>query len=287
MEDRQAVDRRLAGDVDRIEAMGDRELEGSARRLAGELDAAACVLRRRVAESERRVTLRPVPDTMSRLSAELPVATGVAVFKSLSDAADSARAEGDPRSRHQVMADTLAERLLGSTGGVVPVEIELVVSDEVLLGAREDAAYVAGFGPVPAEVAREVVKLAGERGLATVRRLYRSPASGQLVAMDSRSRRFRGGLARFIRLRDQVCRTPWCDAPIRHTDHPEPVAAEGETSRENGEGLCEACNYAKETSGWSFTVVDAEPHTVEIRTPAGRAYRSTAPPLPGRVPGAA
>ena len=29
---------------------------------------------------------------------ELPVAAGVAVFKSLSDAADAARAQGDPRA---------------------------------------------------------------------------------------------------------------------------------------------------------------------------------------------
>jgi hypothetical protein len=284
LEDRQTVDRRLAGDPERLEKRGDHELEGAARSLAAELDAAACVLRRRVAESERRVTLRPVPDTMTRLAAELPVASGVAVFKSLSDAADSARAQGDPRSRHQVMADTLVDRLLGRSGCVVPVEVELVVSDEVLLGTRDDEAYLDGYGPIPAELARELAKRAGERGLARLRRLYRSPRDGQLVAMDSRGRRFQGGLARLIRLRDQVCRTPWCDAPIRHTDHPEPVADDGATSSRNGQGLCEACNYAKEAAGWSVTVVGHEPHTIEIRTPTGQVHRSQAPPLPGRAP---
>ncbi len=285
LEDRQVVDRRLAGDLDRLEKRGARDLEGAARKLAGELDAAACVLRRRVAESERRVTLRPVPDTMTRLSAELPMATGIAVFKSLSDAADTARAQGDSRSRHQVMADTLAERVLGTAQAVaVPVEIELVVSDQVLLGTREDAAYLEGAVPIPAELARELAKHADEQGLATLRRLYRSPDTGQLVAMDSRSRCFQGGLARFIRLRDRTCRTPWCDAPIRHTDHSEPVADDGETSGVNGEGLCEACNYAKQALGWSVTVVQTEPHTVEIRTPTGQVHRSTAPPLPGHVP---
>jgi len=285
LEDRRTVDQRLAGDLDRLERMGLRELEGRAASLAAELDAAGCVLRRRVAESQRHVTLRPVPDTMTRLSVELPMATGVAVFKSLSQAADSARAHGDPRSRHQVMADTLAERVLGTTDGVpVPVEIGLVVSDQVLLGTGEDAAYVAGYGPIPAELARELAKQAGEHGRATLRRLYRSPESGQLVAMDSRSRCFRGGLARFIRLRDQVCRTPWCDAPIRHSDHLDPVAADGQTSHENGAGLCEACNYAKQAPGWSTRVLDTDQHTIEIRTPTGQVHRSTAPPLPGHVP---
>jgi hypothetical protein len=89
------------------------------------------------------------------------------------------------------------------------------------------------------KLAYELAKRAGAAGLAQLRRLYRSPDDGQLVAMDSRSRRFEGGVARFIRLRDQVCRTPWCDTPIRHIDHPEPVADDGETSARNGQGLCE------------------------------------------------
>ena len=42
------------------------------------------------------------------------------------------------------MADTPTERLLGNTERVVPVEVELVVSDEVLLGTRDDAAYLDG-----------------------------------------------------------------------------------------------------------------------------------------------
>jgi hypothetical protein len=221
---------------------------------------------------------------MTRLSAELPVATGVSVFKSLSDAADAARAGGDPRTRGQVMADTLAARVLGTTAGAVPVEIELVVSDEVLLGVRDDSAYLDEYGPIPAELARELAQRAAEEGLATLRRLYRTPRTGHLLAMDSRSRRFTAGLARFIRLRDRVCRTPWCDAPIRHTDHSEAVADDGETSGDNGQGLCEACNYAKEAPGWSARVVDTERHTVEIRSPSGQVVTSTAPPLPGHVP---
>jgi hypothetical protein len=281
--DRTTVDRTLAGDLDRLERRGDRELEAAARGLAAELDAAACVLRRRVAEEARRVTLRPIPDTMTRLTAEMPVKTGVAVLKSLSDAADSARTAGDERTRGQVMVDTLVARVLGTAAGV-GVEIGLVVSDEVLLGDSEGSAYLDGYGAIPSEVAREIAKQAGSQGRARLRRLYRRPADRQLVAMDSRSRCFPKGLARFIRLRDQTCRTPWCDAPIRHVDHPEPAADQGPTSAVNGQGLCEACNYAKEAAGWSVRVVDADPHTIEIRTPLGQVYRSQAPPLPGHVP---
>jgi hypothetical protein len=121
--------------------------------------------------------------------------------------------------------------------------------------------------------------------LATLRRLYRHPTSGALVAMESRSRRFPKGLARFIGLRDQTCRTPYCDAPIRHRDHAVPRDRGGPTSARNGLGMCERCNYTKETPGWRVNTCDANGiHTAEFITPTGKHYRSTAPPLPGPPP---
>ncbi|HEY3528044.1 MAG TPA: hypothetical protein VGK78_02760 [Nocardioides sp.] len=116
--------------------------------------------------------------------------------------------------------------------------------------------------------------------MAQLRRLYAEPETGRLVPADSRARCFPDGLGTFIELRDQICRTPWCDAPIRHRDDPVPVAEDGETSEENGQGLCEACNYAKESFGWRVRPSPGERHTVEITTPDGHVCRSTAPPAP-------
>ena len=101
--------------------------------------------------------------------------------------------------------------------------------------------------------------------------------------MESRSRIFPKGLAAFIGLRDQTCRTPYCDAPIRHHDHAVPAREGGPTSAANGLGDCEACNYAKDAPGWRVThqpTTDGE-HTAEFATPTGATYQSTAPPLPG------
>jgi hypothetical protein len=279
--DRMIVDRRVARDADALEEKGDRELGDTVRAMAFELDAEAWVTRRRIAESERRVTLRPAPDVMSRVSAELPVAQGVAAYAALGRRADALRAQGDPRSRSQLMADALVARLLGSDDSVapvVPVVVDLVVPGTVLLGAGDQAAHLYGFGPVPGELARELTRAADEEGLAVLRRLYVRPESGSLVAMESRARRFPEGLARFIELRDQVCRTPWCDAPIRHHDHVVSRDEGGPTSAANGQGLCEACNYAKEAIGWRARPSPGDRHTVEIVTPAGRTYRSGAPP---------
>lgn len=160
--------------------------------------------------------------------------------------------------------------------------VNLVITDETLFGGNDTAAVVDGYGPIPASVARGLVDKAvnDDRSKATLGRLYRHPKSGQLVAMESRSRFFPRGLAAFIRSRDQTCRT-CCDAPIRHIDHARPHHRGGPTDAENGLGECEACNYAKESPGWRVTACNENGvHTAEFVTPAGARYRSRAPPLP-------
>jgi hypothetical protein len=94
--DRLVVDAEVAGDVEALEAMGPRQVEAACAALAARLDPASVVARRRRAETERHVSLRPAPDTMSRLSGLLPVKDGVAVMAVLGRAAEAARAAGDP-----------------------------------------------------------------------------------------------------------------------------------------------------------------------------------------------
>lgn len=183
------------------------------------------------------------------------------------------------------MADTLVERVTGVSAEVpVPIAVNVVMSDQALLADDSNPAVLDGYGPIPAAVARNLVSaaVADRRSRATLRRLYARPKTGALVALESRSRRFPRGLADFIGLRDQRCRTPYCDAPIRHRDHATPWSSGGPTTAENGAGSCEQCNYAKESTGWRVTARNENGrHTAEFVTPTGLRYRSTAPPLPG------
>ena len=63
------------------------------------------------------MTLRPAPDTMTYLTALLPVKDGVAALAALGRAADGARAAGDERTRGQVMADALVAGVRGAGPG--------------------------------------------------------------------------------------------------------------------------------------------------------------------------
>ena len=304
VEDRRAVDALLCADPSSLDGIGTRQLAASARAHAARLDPAAVVRRARRAESERRVTLRPAPDTMTYLTALLPVAQGVAAYAALGRAADAAAASpatgaaqgvtgdrgqspdglvGSHRGRGQIMADTLVELLTGqSSASAVPITVNLVLSDSALLGAGHEPGALPGGGPVPAQVARELVAAGMDAGAVWLRRLYADPG-GDLVAMTSRARFHPDGLAEFLRIRDQgICRTPYCGAPIRHIDHIVSDAAGGATTAPNGEGLCVACNLAKEAPGWSRRPLErAGPgHPVQTTTPTGHQYLSRAPSLP-------
>ena len=293
-EDRAQVDRELSP---RLAELGDRRLADAARGLAHRLDPGAAVRRARKAASERRVSLRPAPDTMSRLAGLLPVADGVAVFVALSRRADTLRAQGDPRTRAQLMADLLVELVTGKATGEasagsateagtttgVDIDIQLVIPERTLLRGSHESAVIPGFGPIPASLARRLVREAHKVWL---RRLYTSPETGELVAMDSKRRLFTGRLRDLLVLRDQTCRTPWCDAPVRHVDHVRATAAGGPTNADNAQGLCEACNYVKESPGWRADVIHLRPGVtcVETTTPTGHRHRSQAPPQPGADP---
>ena len=282
-DDRAEVDATVAGDPHRLERMGDRELARACQQEAYRLDPESYVSRRRQAESDRHVSLRPAPDAMTWLTALLPVKDGVAVKVALNRTAEAARAAGDPRSRSQLEADTLVDCVLAASVQREPgaVELGLVMTDTALFGTSDEPAHVDDYGPVPAELAREIVAGACSRDERVwVRRLYADPTSGELVAMDSQARLFRSSLRRFVTLRDRFCRTPWCDAPIRHRDHARDAAAAGLTSGDNGQGLCEACNHAKQAPGWrARPSPGAGPHTIDTTTPTGHTYRSQAPPV--------
>lgn len=275
-EHREQVDVELAG---RLTTLGDRGVAAEARAIGYRLDPGSVLRRTRGAHSDRRVGLRPAPDTMTYLTGFLPVADGVACKVALERHADSARAGGDERSRGQIMADTLVERVTGQAKAAVgAAEIQLVMTDRALLGGDHTPAHVVGFGPIPASTAREIVRDADR---AWVRRLFTSPDGATLVAMDSHRRRFTGELRRFVIARDQVCRTSWCDAPIRHVDHLTRVADGGSTTAENAQGLCEACNYAKEASGWRAQHPPGDQDVVDTTTPTDHHY----PSRPSRLPG--
>ncbi len=289
-EDRAEVDRRLGPVIGRLSP---KAAGRAARRVAAELDAASVIRRMETAVASRRVTVRPAPDGMAYLTVLGPLRDVVGAYAALRRHAQSVvggQCDDEPadgRGGGAVAADTALRLMAGlAPGQVQPVEVQLVMTDRALLGTGDpDAsaftpARIPGHGSVPAPVARAWVRDADDASV-WVRRLYASPDGRDLVAMDSRRRQFRGLLRRMFVLRDDVCTTPWCDAPIVHADHTHPAADGGLTSYTNGNGKCARCNHVKGAPGWSVHVVRGSPPTWETHTPSRHHHRSTAPPLLG------
>lgn len=183
-EDRARVDEALAP---RMVGLSTSRLEREARVLAQSLDARGAVAHLARKEGERCVTLRPAPDAMVYLSALLPMKAGVGAYATLERDAKSLIATGGAgdRSRGQVMADLLVERITGvDSPSKIPVEVHVLMTDQTLFGpaaengptgtdahvggppsrpASETPGWFVGHGPVPAEAARNSSASSGHR----------------------------------------------------------------------------------------------------------------------------
>jgi hypothetical protein len=117
----------------------------------------------------------------------------------------------------------------------------------MLMGLDDQPGELAGYGPIPADLARE---LAGD---ATWRRLLTDPISGQLLDFGRTTYRPPAALADFVRARDHRCLFPGCSRPadacdIDHrTPHPH-----GPTSAENLGCLCRHHHKLKHEAGWTL-----------------------------------
>ena len=283
---RQQVDMLL---VDLFDTHGPRKLAGEARAHAQRLDPCGAVERLARAESERSVSVRPQPEGMASLTALLPMAQAVAAYAALRrDAStmvgtgatsDPADPNESPRTRDQIMADLLVERVTGQqTAAAIPAEVHLVMSDAALFGQDQTPAWLTGHGPIP--TARVKKWLAHPAASVFLRRVFTSPSANQLVNLESRSRVFPAGLRRMILLRDDICRTPFCEAPVQDADHMMPVREGGPTSYANASGLCAGCNQTKENTGWQHR---GNADFLRVRTPTGHSYTVASPPvLPGQ-----
>jgi hypothetical protein len=248
--DRRTVDERLSAD---LPLLGDRQVITRAKALAIELDESHALRRAETERNKRGVSVRPAAGDMAYLTAYLPMTQAVRAYASLHAQSlsmiSSGKAEG--RTKNQLCADLLLERLTGKAASTPQdVALTIVMTDHALAGSSDQPAWLPGHGPLAATIARHHVQSAAS---VFYRRLWTDPAHGGLVSTESRAREFTGQLRQLILLRDDVCASPYCNAPIRHIDHATPHAEGGPTSQANASGLCERCNHTKHNPGWTHT----------------------------------
>ena len=151
-------------------------------RLAMEVAPEKAQLKARAARAGRHVRVRLAADGMADLVVHLPAEQAAACFGALHRAVHEhyVTAESVTRCRGQILADTLVERLTGqATARDVAVEVQILMPVEALLDPTSAVpAQIAGHGPIPVQIAREL--------LATTARKKNVPPPG-----DSRRHRDR------------------------------------------------------------------------------------------------
>ncbi|MEN0130016.1 MAG: DUF222 domain-containing protein, partial [Brevundimonas sp.] len=194
------------------------------------LDPKTAKKRAAAARADRCVELQWANDSMARLIAFVPAATAVAAYTVLDALAGTSGDALDARTVDQRRADAFGD-IFGSiidaertpTGDPLPrkhgrrVAVNLTVAATTLLGLDENPGELAGYGPIPAPVARELA----QEG--TWRRILTDP-SGAFLEAGSRTYRPGADLTRTVQARDVTCTWPGCRQPATRSelDHIDP-----------------------------------------------------------------
>jgi hypothetical protein len=156
--------------------------------------------------------------------------------------------------------------------GVIDIQVPLTT----LLGLTDAPGDLAGFGPVIADIARQVV---AEQPDATWRfSVY--DQLGELISHGITRRRPTAPDAAFIKARDRTCRAPGCRMPARHCDidHTDDWASSKDSRRCNLACLCKKHHLFKHLTG--SDLIQITPGVLGWTTPLGQRHVTRPEPYP-------
>lgn len=154
-----------------------------------------------------------------------------------------------------------------------PVSINITMDLPTALGLADNPAELAGYGPIPASVARHLSSDAKWRKFVT------DPGTGNLLSFGRESYIPPQPLVDFLTARDRICRFPGCSQPARVSDidHAIPWEEGGLTSPENLGLLCRRHHRMKTHDGWNLeSFADG---SCKWTSPAGKEFFVPARPI--------
>jgi hypothetical protein len=199
---------------------------------------------------------------MATVVAILPAEDAQAVMKSIEayilkrNQDDELDAEWSMLSADMKRADALthiASQALASMADDVrphrrPITISVAIDLPTLLGLAENPGQLAGYGAIPASVAR---RLAADGNW---QRFISDPATGNLLDFGREKYTPPQELVDFLLARDRICRFPGCRRTGQSSDidHAHSWESGGETNPANLGLLCRRHHRMKTHGGWSL-----------------------------------
>ncbi|MDY0911966.1 HNH endonuclease signature motif containing protein [Rathayibacter festucae] len=292
-ESRAALDERAA---DAALTMTTTQLRRALGRWREELHEQPLAQRHIRAREDRAVWVTPDVDGMATLCLSAPAPAVSGAYDRLRRIARTLRDEGDPRTLQQLSADAAIDLLCdGDIAGTTPdvgrrpdptfvpgvrAEVRLTLAASTAVGLDDAPADLDGYGPVPADVARELIRTA-----ASFTRVLTDPDTGAVVSVGRTHRLPPARMRLHLQLRDQTCRFPGCTrrSSTAEADHTLEWRNGGETSLDNLVSLCTSHHHVRHGDQWSYDRID-DRGTLVWTTPTGRRISNRPPPLPGRPP---
>ncbi|NRG42508.1 HNH endonuclease, partial [Rathayibacter sp. VKM Ac-2835] len=161
----------------------------------------------------------------------------------------------------------------------IRAEVRLTLAAPTAVGLDDAAAELDGYGPVPPDIARELIRTA-----ASFTRVLTDPDTRAVTSVGRTWRVPPSQMRLHLQLRDQTCRFPGCTRPAAtsEADHTIEWRNGGETCLENLVSLCTSHHHVRHGDQWTYrTESDG---TIVWTTPTGRRISNRPPPLPGRPP---
>ena len=134
-------------------------------------------------------------------------------------------------------------------GAGIAASVAVTLSLETAAGLSEEPGELAGYGPIPPDMARNLAGLT-ESWLPVLTDEY-----GNAIAAAKDLRHPPEWLKRLVRLRDGHCSGPGCRVEARFCEIDHTIAWEdgGKTVLENLKALCKPEHAAKHAGGWKVT----------------------------------
>lgn len=211
------------------------------------------------ARDTRRVSCYRESDGLSTIVAILPAEDAQIVMSAiesfvLQDKDEESQGEGRTMDMRRADAlSALASWALSATSLEVrphrrPITVNVTVDLPTLLGLAENPGQLAGYGAIPASLARS---LASD---SQWRRFITEPTTGALLDFGRESYEPPQPLVDFLLARDRTCRFPGCRAPayLSDLDHAQSWESGGATSAQNLGALCRRHHRLKTHGGWKL-----------------------------------
>ena len=212
------------------------------------------------ARDARRVSCYPEADGMATVIAILPAEDAQTVMKSIEAFILKRNSEDAPEwsilSADMKRADALtyiASQALSSLADEVqphrrPITISVAIDLPTLMGLAENPGQLAGYGAIPASVAR---RLAADGNW---QRFVSDPTTGNLLDFGREKYTPPQELIDYLLARDRVCRFPGCRRTGQSSDidHAQSWETGGETNPANLGLLCRRHHRMKTHGGWSL-----------------------------------